>query len=480
MFKTRINYFIIPISIYIAATSFYTISLDQDKLTVILPLCLLVLILSLLIIFLWNRDGAPPYFDIGVFCILMSSIYVGYPILAFFLSDLDWTPLSDARLQYYHPTSAEFSEVAWWGVIYILIFSFSYVYFRRFPALNYAVKLINPKKTQFFAIALLYLLILAFEQILQILFQVDLNPSYRSPSFGNESIKNLPLILQQITGKLQGIRIVFEWGLVLILIIRINSPFCRWFVLIWALVKIFTVFQVLGGRSSVVFFLLAGFLSYLRTRPLLRPFIFMIICLLIFIGAMVFGFIRDIGVDNFENSFKIVFSMTNEFQALFATGYDIIQHRKADTLPPLTLSYHLTDILRPIPQQLLPFEKIDQSEWYLDLIGQKGENVGYMFGVISESAVGFGLIEIVLRAAALGYMLAKVHNWYCRKAVEFWPTLFYIWLTIMSYYSYRAGTFYLIVNIITIFFPAYILSIYTSRFIDLLAKGIKNKAIIKI
>jgi hypothetical protein len=117
---------------------------------------------------------------------------------------------------------------------------------------------------------------------------------------------------------------------------------------------------------------------------------------------------------------------------------------------------YVGDFVRPIPQQLLPFEKIDPALWYLDVLGIREGNIGFMFGVISEAAVGFGAPEMALRGLAVGAIFALIHNWYARNASRFWPTLFYIWLCVWSYYTYRASSFYLLTHVITMFVPVYI------------------------
>ena len=116
----------------------------------------------------------------------------------------------------------------------------------------------------------------------------------------------------------------------------------------------------------------------------------------------------------------------------------------------------------PVPQQLLPIKKIDPSEWYL---GVKGINdqTGYMFGVIAQSVIGFGLLELALRGAVLGVIFAAAGRWYTRRSSRFLPTLFYVWLCVWSYYTFRASTFYLLSPIIYRVLPALALIYFGER-----------------
>ena len=56
----------------------------------------------------------------------------------------------------------------------------------------------------------------------------------------------------------------------------------------------------------------------------------------------------------------------------------------------------------------MPFEKVAASEWYLREIGMSGTGQGFMWGVISQSIVGLDWLELALRGAILGYILAQI------------------------------------------------------------------------
>src|SRR4029077_15926157 len=88
-----------------------------------------------------------------------------------------------------------------------------------------------------------------------------------------------------------------------------------------------------------------------------------------------------------------LFSATNEFQSLFSTAYDVLQRKQAGAYLPRYL--YLNDFAAILPpQQIMPFEKVAASEWYLREIGMSGSGVGFMWGVISQSIVGLDWIEL--------------------------------------------------------------------------------------
>jgi hypothetical protein len=112
----------------------------------------------------------------------------------------------------------------------------------------------------------------------------------------------------------------------------------------------------------------------------------------------------------------------------------------------------LNDLLL-IPQQLSPIEKLDPSDWYLRISGKDLSGVGLMFGALSQAAIGGGITELIIRAAALALVLGLLHRWYVRHASSLLWTVFYIWLCTIIYYSYRATTFYWDIFILYRFIP---------------------------
>lgn len=118
--------------------------------------------------------------------------------------------------------------------------------------------------------------------------------------------------------------------------------------------------------------------------------------------------------------------------------------------------------LMPVPQQLLPIEKIEPSQWYLDLRGFD-DRTGYMFRVVAQSVIGFGLLELALRGALVGVLFAGMQRWYVRRSSRFLPTLGYVWLCVWSYYTIRASTFYLLSPILYRVLPAIALIYFGER-----------------
>ena len=72
--------------------------LDESQRLVALPMYTVVAIASIFVAYVWQQDRAPPYVDVGVVCVLATSVYLVYPLLVFLVSGLSFTEFSDNRL----------------------------------------------------------------------------------------------------------------------------------------------------------------------------------------------------------------------------------------------------------------------------------------------------------------------------------------------------------------------------------------------
>lgn len=386
----------------------------------------------------WKRDREIPIVDIGVLCVIFTTLYTAVPLLNFYFGGLRFGPLSDARLQYYHPSAEELGLFFTNHVSYLASLAFAYLLFRKsnnsLPRFH-----VNPPSP-----ATLGLLVCGF-LLLSLYFGVLLHLlgiGFKS-GYGNESyISEGPLWLQQINGKLTGLQFVFQAGVVALLVQRKNDvrALCLIFLVVGWNVAI--AFIQPGSRGELMSLLLLTFLFWHRFHgtSLRFVFIFLFIC---FAAFMFLGLYRSfpslsdmvLAIDNFET----IASASNEFQSLLGTAFDVHKMVEHGVTIPFILSFNDLTAMLP-PQQLLPFHKVSGAEWYLIQIGQDETGVGFMWSVISQSLIGFGLVELIVRGVVLGWFLAYVHRWYQRRYARFLPTVFYVILCLASLWTFRDTT----------------------------------------
>jgi hypothetical protein len=143
----------------------------------------------------------------------------------------------------------------------------------------------------------------------------------------------------------------------------------------------------------------------------------------------------------------------NEFQGVWATGFDVYERKLQGTLGDVPWQLPFSDFYYLVPSQLLPFEKIDVQSWYLQVSGAEG---GLMFGVIAQAIVGLGWIQLIFEGILLGYLAAKLHRWYVKRSERFWPIIFYLFCCIWTYYSMRQSCLAVLSFIEFEFLPAMI------------------------
>ena len=415
---------------------------------------------------LWNRDKKIPFFDAGFFCALATLIYTVYPLFNYWVDGLQYGLFSDSRLQAYDIVPAELGLFHLRHVLYLFSFVVFYSVFRgRGTLVTGNVR--TPTRSVQQAIILFFLILTGYFFLSGMLMGADYNPNGIPETYGDKIAiglsfaSKIPLLLLQISGKLAGILFVFKLALLFIVVCRCRQR--RWLtvLLLWIAAEIIQTLVYKGGRTGLVLFLMATALYYHR---MIKPFTMkhlitsgsLVFLLFIFMGS----YRAYIDLASFQahlsQSDAGIFSETNEFQALLGTAYDALQRKINGADLPWYL--YINDIITILPpQQLMPFEKVSASEWYLRELGISGTGQGYMWGVITQSIVGLDWIELALRGGVLGLILAKLHRLYVRHQASFIATLLYVYLCLRVYYTFRDTTFSLLANLVWEISPFYLL-----------------------
>ena len=287
---------------------------------------------------------------------------------------------------------------------------------------------------------------------------LDLDISYTAIAEQLAVTASIPYVLLQITLVVLASMLVLKLALLIVLIQRRSSFKARAMLVAWLALEVLVVSVRGGQRGSAVLLLLGFAMLYHRVVKPLRPAAIAIGGATLLAGFLLLGIARDAVVSDSSVTLTEVrplnlLTSQNEFQSVFATSYDISQRKQAGALGDVPLQLYFIDLYLEIPSRILPFEKVDPAQWLLDVIGLRNSGVGFMFGVMSQAAVGFGWIELVLRGVLLGALFAAFHRWYIRNASRFWVTVLYLFVSIWSYYTFRATTFWFVHSIVYRFVP---------------------------
>jgi hypothetical protein len=435
--------------------------LDTDTRVVLAPAIICLLIVFWLWMYLWQLDQQIPLFDIGVFCALATLVYSAYPLANYIVDGLQFGAFSDARLQAYQISPTELGFFHLRHVLYLFSLASVYALVRgKGPIEVGNVKSLNTSGEMW--ILIVFLILSVYFVVLYLTTGLNLHTSYETEAYAQymTALSQTPLLLLQITLKLSGISFLFKLALLLIVVKKCRNEVWRAVLIVWLGAELVQVILVKGARTGFVLFVLAAVLFYHRTvKPLsykiLLSFSVAILMFFHFLGVYrAYYNINEMQDDIIRNDAGM-FTTANEFQALLATAYDVYQLKESGIALPWYL--YINDFITILPpQQLLSFEKVAASEWYLRAIGLSGTGVGFMWGVISQSIVGLDWTELALRGAVLGYLLAKFHQWYTRHQTRFLATLFYAFMCLRIYYTFRDTTFSIVADIFWEILPFYI------------------------
>ena len=442
----------------IAVSLLWLMTCTPQERLVAVPVAIMINSVVSLVALLWWRDGVLPVFELGVVCVVVTGLYCIVPPLGYLLSDLQWTPFSDNRLYTRQPSPEQVRQFIWRHVVYLAALAGAYAWVRGKSFVGASPIRREAPGT----IASVVILIAVFTLYFWLLFQytgVSYRVTHAQQSAGAKLPSDLPLFIGQVSHNLDRIGLFLKQWLIVLLLTRWKSPTARWFLFGWLGLEGARMVIAMGARTEFTILILVTIMAFHR---LVRPLTFRVaasVLMLSVAGLLLYGFVRDFGryADPFDLIGVPVYSVANEFQSLFGTSYDLMARKLANGIGHVPWSIYFSDLLLIFPSQMLPFQKLDPAWWYLDLINARGTGFGGMFGVISQSVIGFGLVELVIRGIVLGAIFAGVHRWYVRNHQTFWVTALYLALCIWSYYTYRASTFYIVYFVLYSFVPAMLL-----------------------
>jgi len=242
------------------------------------------------------------------------------------------------------------------------------------------------------------------------------------------------------------------------------------------------------------------FICYFRTRPTLAVAIGVIVCLLFLAttharaAVVIVGAGMLVAGDHFRRRFSptvlagtaaagLAFFLVlgllragtvtiidaagrNEFMALFVTALDIRQLYITGSTLDMNANLLVSDLLRLIPQQILPFEKVDPATWYINTFypGYAEAGGGLAFGLLAEAVLGGGGVAAFTRGLALGALVSVSFNFLSAR-VSLWRLIIYMWLFTNLYQSFRDTTFTLIGRFVFQFGPAVLVMVLLYQFI---------------
>ncbi len=430
--------FLLSVAFFLA---YIFLTFNLNEINLLLPLTAIISIGLISLFVLIRREGRIEIFDSGLILIGITTLYSSFPLFSLAMNGFEITPLVDNRLKEHAVTASEMGAFAWNHVVYLLSLSFSYLYFRpRKKNIDFNNQNLNTISPAEILIGFIFMIILSLYQVLIPII------------FGDSQ----PYFIKQLTNNFASLFFVMSiWFFAVTLIKRDNSLF-RLALVIYLLFEFTKLLLGMSGRTWFALHVIAFALIYHRV---IRPFStkeILFFAPTFIIVFLLFGFIATGQVSVISAGVGFL-TGNEEFTAIFSTAYDIHMLQSLGTLDEIPLAVLTFDINNLIPSQLLPFEKIAQTDWYLIEKGLQDDGVGLGFGAIAQGVIGLGKIDLFLRGIITGAFFAYLHKLVNKDSINLWTLVLYIFLAINCYQTVRAGTGYILYFIIYQYLPCFLL-----------------------
>jgi len=417
-----------------------------DQRLLLNPVFLSAAVVIAMIEHFWRRDHQLPIADVGTLCALITLVYVAVPTIFYIKAGLTFTQLSDRRLVLMGTTPADVADFLWWAAAYIVALVTSYSLLRG-PGMPGPQLEINTGPNAGWALVAIVALTKVYQIAIGQSFGLNLDPSNW---YLQMELDQLPRLVGQITHNVLAIGLIATLGVIAYVFARrsllLGVVLAAWLLLV-SLPTLLTIDPInaqtyfpIGSRTYATMLILGIILSRHRISKPIGAVLASTTAIALLVVLIGYGIVRTPRVADFSD----IWVVSNEFQVLMANGINVAWEKARGNFHDIPWQITYNDLVLMIPQQLLPFAKLDTSRWYLQQIGNLGENMSpSMFGVVAQSRLGFGLPEIIIRGAVLGAVLAFIHRQCVKHADSLTSFIIYLWLCTSIYYTYRASTFYI-------------------------------------
>ncbi len=421
----------------------------SESIVLIMPLVIALITVAAYLITLYRKIGTIPVLDAGTLAVLFTSLYVIVPLVGFLLCGMELDVLKDQRLITRQPSAESISAVAWRFDLYLVALCCAYLLFRQWAGeVATPPGSLNPRTAMVLfcvwtTFTLLFVLLAVNGSFPSLAKYEDILEAYSSRL-------KWALWQQQVVNHFEGMYVLVKLALLMFVMERYEK--WRWRIFLYLLVAVEVCLPLFfGSRTSAVLFCLGLLLFFSRQVRPLKTYCFIGIGGL---GLFIFLWIGVLRIRSSHYGDLVSVLMSNEFLSVFVNVYDLY-YRIIELQVELPQFFHFFELLLVVPQQLLPFAKLDPAMWYVSLMGPQDirPGQGLAFGVVAQSLIGFDHFELIVRGVFTGAVLAVLHRAYVAHATSFIWVLFYVWLCVHAYLTVRLYTFALVPKYVFQFMP---------------------------
>lgn len=371
--------------------------------------------------------------DLGLVFAGIVFLYAWLPLLGLVLAQHGYGTLQDQRVADDMPTSAEIVAV---GASYLaFLVGFALGYGGRIKPATSSMAPVQSDRLQAVMITAVAALLILFNFLGERLLGAGEGESYID-SYAVH--RHLPLVTQQILNGLG--QFGFAASLAAMVFILAWKPHLHRYVAL--ALSVLLLDAIFSGGSRTLGFLLA-FAYLICVSIYVRSFQTRHFFILAAAGLMLFVFAGVLRADKGFDALMLAPFQGGEFLSVFINSVDLLRQSAAGGGIDAPWQLYWVDVLRLIPQQLLWFEKLDPSVWYVATYYPEFHDAGggLAFGAIAESVVGLGVAEAFVKGGLLGVAYAFIANRCTSGPLTPLKVFVYVWCVVMSYQAIRDTTF---------------------------------------
>ena len=264
--------------------------------------------------------------------------------------------------------------------------------------------------------------------------------------------------LSWMTSKLIGLAGVLKGGGYFVVLVMLFSRYRRYravIIVATALICTYEVWRSLGSRIEAFTILLAVFGLYqLRVRPIsVKQGAAALVVLAMVFSAV--GFLRNAGYD-VERAMVAAREQRgiqgSEFDAVFATSFHVYQERARGTLPPRDWRMFFWEFIAVVP--FVDHISYHPQYWYARNYFPRALVPPATLGVLAESGLWGGEVDLVVRGFLNGALFAWLTRWFLRRRDRWWALTIYIYCYATCILTLKYSVLYQIIPLTRMVFPA--------------------------
>ena len=384
-----------------------------------------------------GRRNASEFFDVGTLFLSIAFLYTFIPLANFVWADGVYSHKGDSRMLTLQPSPELVARVGWHYLLFMS--AFAAVYWKSQRAFNEPSAPLPKAPHSGFLFWMIALYVACQSAFMFLKVQYGLTADSYLESY--RVYQEVPLFLQQSMAWLTGFIRIVEIGILACFFSRYDRY--RVVVWIWIAVIAIATFMRLHARTDLMIavgssvFLYHVFVRQVRLGRLT------VIGLTTILAFQVLGVLRGLGGHVDDLNTRELVNSGSEFENVFGNAIHVLTLGDGGQLLMPRLNWYLSELAILVPQQLLPFAKIDPSIWYVQSFFPRYAAMGggYAWGAIAQSVVGFGLLEAALRGGLLAVALAALDRFLRRRWARLEYVAIYAWLMATIYLSMRDVTF---------------------------------------